>query len=187
MAGSGEKERRPARDIRSDLGCEALKHPISRRLPSRAAFPPRSSNRRRAASNSPRCSRTHCPNARTRSGIERPSGVSQYSTCGGLVAKIVAAHRRREGGGFIVRRPFPSAALRHADPFLFLDEMGPADYRPGEAFGGARSASPSGEPYDESDIRCSLCHGLAIKAAWGLRPAPSQPEPGRQTPERPPR
>jgi quercetin 2,3-dioxygenase len=51
------------------------------------------------------------------------------------VAKIVTAHRQREGGGFIVRRPFPSDGLRHADPFLLLDEMGPVDYGPGEAIG----------------------------------------------------
>ncbi|HTT81393.1 MAG TPA: pirin family protein, partial [Stellaceae bacterium] len=51
------------------------------------------------------------------------------------VTKIVAAHRQREGGGFIVRRPFPSADLRHADPFLLLDEMGPVEYGPGEAIG----------------------------------------------------
>ncbi|HVH75294.1 MAG TPA: pirin family protein [Stellaceae bacterium] len=51
------------------------------------------------------------------------------------VAKIVTAHRQREGGGFIVRRPFPSAGLRHADPFLLLDEMGPVAYGPGEAVG----------------------------------------------------
>jgi quercetin 2,3-dioxygenase len=51
------------------------------------------------------------------------------------VAKIVTAHRQREGGGFIVRRPFPGAGLRHADPFLLLDEMGPVEYRPGEAVG----------------------------------------------------
>lgn len=51
------------------------------------------------------------------------------------VAKIITAHRQREGGGFIVRRPFPSETLRHADPFLLLDEMGPVDYAPGEALG----------------------------------------------------
>jgi quercetin 2,3-dioxygenase len=51
------------------------------------------------------------------------------------VAKIVTAHRQREGGGFIVRRPFPSGELRHADPFLLLDEMGPVEYGPGEALG----------------------------------------------------
>src|SRR5689334_9032171 len=51
------------------------------------------------------------------------------------VLRVVAAQRQREGGGFIVRRPFPSAGLETADPFLLLDEMGPADYAPGEAVG----------------------------------------------------
>jgi hypothetical protein len=50
-------------------------------------------------------------------------------------ARIVAAHRQREGAGFIVRRPFPAQGLDHVDPFLLLDEMGPVDYRPGEAVG----------------------------------------------------
>lgn len=51
------------------------------------------------------------------------------------VAQLVTAHRQREGGGFIVRRPFPGAGLSHLDPFLLIDEMGPADYGPGEAVG----------------------------------------------------
>jgi len=51
------------------------------------------------------------------------------------VTKIVTAHRQREGGGFIVRQPFPGNGLRHADPFLLLDEMGPVEYGPGEAVG----------------------------------------------------
>jgi hypothetical protein len=51
------------------------------------------------------------------------------------VSAIVTAQRQREGGGFIVRRPFPSEGLRHADPFLLLDEMGPVEYGPGEAVG----------------------------------------------------
>jgi hypothetical protein len=51
------------------------------------------------------------------------------------VVRIVQAHRQTEGGGFVVRRPFPSGGLRHADPFLLLDEMGPVDYAPGEAIG----------------------------------------------------
>src|SRR5438093_12698585 len=50
-------------------------------------------------------------------------------------ARIVTAHRQREGAGFIVRRPFPIQGLDVADPFLLLDEMGPADYGPGEAVG----------------------------------------------------
>lgn len=51
------------------------------------------------------------------------------------VTRIVNAHRQREGGGFIVRRPFPTAGLDAVDPFLLIDEMGPADYGPGEALG----------------------------------------------------
>lgn len=51
------------------------------------------------------------------------------------VLRVVAAQRQREGAGFIVRRPFPSAGLETADPFLLLDEMGPSDYAPGEAVG----------------------------------------------------
>src|SRR5688572_4062763 len=49
--------------------------------------------------------------------------------------ELVTAHQQREGAGFIVRRPLPSQGLPAADPFLLLDEMGPADYRPGEAVG----------------------------------------------------
>jgi redox-sensitive bicupin YhaK (pirin superfamily) len=51
------------------------------------------------------------------------------------VSRIVTAHRQREGGGFIVRRPVPTAGLDMVDPFLMLDEMGPVDYGPGEAIG----------------------------------------------------
>jgi len=51
------------------------------------------------------------------------------------VIRVVTSHRQREGAGFIVRRPFPTAGFRQADPFLMLDELGPIDYRPGEAIG----------------------------------------------------
>lgn len=51
------------------------------------------------------------------------------------IHRVVHAVRQREGGGFIVRRPFPTAGLDQIDPFLLLDEMGPADYAPGEAVG----------------------------------------------------
>jgi hypothetical protein len=51
------------------------------------------------------------------------------------VARVVPATSAREGGGFVVRRPFPTEALDHLDPFLLLDEMGPVDYAPGEAKG----------------------------------------------------
>lgn len=51
------------------------------------------------------------------------------------VLRIVHARRQTEGGGFVVRRPFPSAGLELVDPFLLLDEMGPVTYGPGEAVG----------------------------------------------------
>jgi quercetin 2,3-dioxygenase len=51
------------------------------------------------------------------------------------VSKLVTAHKQREGGGFIVRRPVPSLGLQLVDPFLLIDEMGPVVYGPGEAVG----------------------------------------------------
>ncbi|HXX30936.1 MAG TPA: pirin family protein [Myxococcaceae bacterium] len=51
------------------------------------------------------------------------------------LVQTLAAHRQTEGGGFVVRRPFPTLGLEQVDPFLLLDEMGPVDYRPGEAVG----------------------------------------------------
>jgi len=51
------------------------------------------------------------------------------------VSKIVTAHKQREGGGFIVRRPVPSLGMQLVDPFLLIDEMGPIVYGPGEAVG----------------------------------------------------
>jgi quercetin 2,3-dioxygenase len=51
------------------------------------------------------------------------------------VTRVTTAHRQSEGGGFIVRRPFPGAEVDSVDPFLLLDEMGPVDYAPGEAVG----------------------------------------------------
>jgi redox-sensitive bicupin YhaK (pirin superfamily) len=49
--------------------------------------------------------------------------------------RIVTAHRQREGGGFIVRRPVPTLGMDQVDPFLLIDEMGPIEYAPGQAVG----------------------------------------------------
>ncbi|HET7813625.1 MAG TPA: pirin family protein [Candidatus Baltobacteraceae bacterium] len=49
--------------------------------------------------------------------------------------RIVPAPQVVEGGGFVVRRPFPVQGLSHVDPFLLIDEMGPVDYAPGKAIG----------------------------------------------------
>ena len=51
------------------------------------------------------------------------------------VTRLVASHRQLEGGGFTVRRPFPSVGLPQVDPFLLVDELGPIDYAPGKAVG----------------------------------------------------
>ena len=51
------------------------------------------------------------------------------------VRELITAHHQREGGGFVVRRPFPTDGLDQVDPFLLLDEMGPVHYGPGEAVG----------------------------------------------------
>ncbi len=51
------------------------------------------------------------------------------------VSRVIQAHTQEEGGGFVVRRPFPAPGLVQIDPFLLLDEMGPVTYGPGEAVG----------------------------------------------------
>jgi redox-sensitive bicupin YhaK (pirin superfamily) len=51
------------------------------------------------------------------------------------VEAVIPAVRQLEGGGFEVRRPFPTAALAQVDPFLLLDHMGPVVFGPGEAKG----------------------------------------------------
>jgi redox-sensitive bicupin YhaK (pirin superfamily) len=54
---------------------------------------------------------------------------------GRTVAGIVNSIETLEGGGFMVRRPFPKASFSDFDPFLLLDEMGPIEVAPGEAKG----------------------------------------------------
>jgi redox-sensitive bicupin YhaK (pirin superfamily) len=59
----------------------------------------------------------------------------EKSKAGRTVSGIVNSIETLEGGGFLVRRPFPKAAFSEFDPFLLLDEMGPMDVGPGEAKG----------------------------------------------------
>src|SRR2546428_12520498 len=64
--------------------------------------------------------------------IERPDAEkTQFRP----VRKIVTAKQTLEGGGFPVRRPFPSVDAQFSDPFLLLDQMGEVEYAPGEAKG----------------------------------------------------
>jgi len=51
------------------------------------------------------------------------------------VARMVDSIETLEGGGFLVRRPFPQADFSQFDPFLLLDEMGPMNVAPGDAKG----------------------------------------------------
>ena len=66
------------------------------------------------------------------SGTEGAPPAAAFSR---RVVRVVESAEMVEGGGFVVHRPFPSAGLDHFDPFLLLDEMGPADHAPGEAKG----------------------------------------------------
>jgi quercetin 2,3-dioxygenase len=59
----------------------------------------------------------------------------ETSRAGRTVSGIVNSIQTLEGGGFLVRRPFPTASFSDFDPFLLLDEMGPMDVGPGEAKG----------------------------------------------------
>src|SRR5262245_23346159 len=61
--------------------------------------------------------------------------VSDDTTTSRPVDRVVKAVRTVEGGGFVVRRPFPIPGLELVDPFLLIDEMGPVVYGPGEAVG----------------------------------------------------
>ena len=51
------------------------------------------------------------------------------------IEKIIKTIKVLEGGGFPVRRPFPTDELDQVDPFLLLDHMGPIEWGPKEAIG----------------------------------------------------
>ena len=51
------------------------------------------------------------------------------------ITQVIKARSQTEGGGFRVRRPLPAPGVRTIDPILMIDEMGPVNYRPGEAVG----------------------------------------------------
>ncbi|HZX96180.1 MAG TPA: pirin family protein [Myxococcales bacterium] len=51
------------------------------------------------------------------------------------VHSVLPSVRTQEGGGFWVRRPFPTHVVDQVDPFLLLDQMGPTEVQPGEAKG----------------------------------------------------
>eukprot|EP00794_Sanderia_malayensis_P000128 gene128-739_t len=50
------------------------------------------------------------------------------------IKRFETSNRKREGGGFIVRRPIGDK-IDVCDPLLMLDHLGPVEYGPGEAVG----------------------------------------------------
>ena len=61
--------------------------------------------------------------------------MSQTNPSRRPVASVVKSISTLEGGGFPVRRPFPSAGMMQVDPFLLLDHLGPVTWGPGEGIG----------------------------------------------------
>jgi hypothetical protein len=51
------------------------------------------------------------------------------------ISWVIDSARTLEGGGFPVRRPFPTQQLSYLDPFLLLDHLGPVTWGPGEGIG----------------------------------------------------
>ncbi len=51
------------------------------------------------------------------------------------ISKLVTSEQLLEGGGFPVRRPFPTPEMSDVDPFLLFDHLGPVDWGPGEGIG----------------------------------------------------
>ena len=51
------------------------------------------------------------------------------------VLDVIDSVHTLEGGGFPVRRPFPTQRLMQMDPFLLLDHLGPVTWGPGEGIG----------------------------------------------------
>ncbi|HJM04751.1 MAG TPA: pirin family protein, partial [SAR324 cluster bacterium] len=51
------------------------------------------------------------------------------------IERIISSTKVIEGGGFPVRRPFPTTELDQVDPFLLLDHLGPTEWGPREAIG----------------------------------------------------
>lgn len=70
-----------------------------------------------------------------RSDPNRNNNESENMSKVRTASRVISSVRTVEGGGFIVNRALPTHFISEFDPFLLLDEMGPADYAPGEAKG----------------------------------------------------
>jgi redox-sensitive bicupin YhaK (pirin superfamily) len=50
-------------------------------------------------------------------------------------SRVFTAPRAQDGDGVELRRAFPGTTLTDLDPFLLLDQMGPMEFKPGDARG----------------------------------------------------
>jgi redox-sensitive bicupin YhaK (pirin superfamily) len=60
-----------------------------------------------------------------------PANEPACADADGSALELIIEARPRDIGGFAVRRALPSMRRRHAGPFVFFDQMGPADFVPG--------------------------------------------------------
>src|SRR5947208_3237600 len=81
------------------------------------------------------------------------------------VERVITAHRQLEGGGFVVRRPFPTGGLALVDPFLLLDEMVPPRYQEVPASRIPQAATPDGR----ARVRVIAGEALGVRAAIDTR------------------
>ncbi len=76
---------------------------------------------------------------------DEPIAEPAFAPRAGGPVETVILGRSRDLGGFAVRRALPAPGRRMVGPFIFLDQMGPADFAPGEGSTSVRipiSASP---------------------------------------------
>ena len=97
--------------------------------------------------------------------------------CGSrTVAGMVNSIETLEGGGFLVRRPFPKASFSEFDPFLLLDEMGPMELAPGEAKG-APIRIVREMPFPTCAFTSAICSSPITRTSASSSPLPSKRSP----------
>ncbi|MDY6948886.1 MAG: pirin family protein [Pseudomonadota bacterium] len=64
-----------------------------------------------------------------------PAASASRASTPRRVAQLVQSVSTLEGGGFPVRRPFPTPGFSHFDPFLLIDHLGPVQWPPGGPIG----------------------------------------------------
>jgi len=63
--------------------------------------------------------------------MSKLAATNPVCTRHGQKVSVLIEARSRDLGGFSVRRVLPSSMVKRVGPFVFFDEMGPADFEPG--------------------------------------------------------